>query len=379
MEQCQRAFSVTMDGRDAMDAGKDDAAVAYFDRAVATCPSDALAWRYRGEAYARLNETELAILDLRRAIAIGLDERAHKRAVDLLAKLETPPGPPPDRVEVAEASPQEPAETEPADSPTDESTAEPPPAPAAAEPAAQPPAADAVEPDLPEFDVIPAAGEPASSYHGPVSDAVRQSVQEIFDKDADTRIAASTGLLVDKYSMQQAVPLAVESAYGQIENTAGLTNTLRLLRNAAPATLQADSVNIHLLLERASTQGPEISALADQVRAAKSPVVSIHIGSEEQRKVAERLEEVFLEHDFFMAGIENVAGRAALPEQAEVRTLGSGSRGATELLVAALRQAGFENPRTVTLKGSAHANDTYEVWLDARTCVAPERISAICR
>ena len=86
-KRCTEAFVHTDTGVQRLQDGSTEQAIIQLTRAIDLCNSSALAYRYRGEAYARLNDYDLASADLRRALALGLEPHASKRATQLLATI----------------------------------------------------------------------------------------------------------------------------------------------------------------------------------------------------------------------------------------------------------------------------------------------------
>jgi hypothetical protein len=86
-KRCNEAFGRTDAGVQRLLEGSTEQAIDFFTEAIRLCNSRALPYRYRGEAYARLNDYELAAADINRALALGLEDHAKRRATELLAKI----------------------------------------------------------------------------------------------------------------------------------------------------------------------------------------------------------------------------------------------------------------------------------------------------
>ena len=131
----------------------------------------------------------------------------------------------------------------------------------------------------------------------------------MFAPDKETRIAATTSLVLDAQRAATAVPAALRTAGDQIANPSGIVNTLVLLQSAGPKVLHQHRDEIDRLLTRAERNGPETAALAAKVRAALSPLVYIQIGSEAQQTVARRLRSALQTNGFEVPAVENVRRR----------------------------------------------------------------------
>jgi hypothetical protein len=201
----------------------------------------------------------------------------------------------------------------------------------------------------------------------------------LFAADKDTRIAATTALLLDAQHVAAAVPLAVRTANEQITNASGVINTLVLLQSAGPAVLRQHRDEIERLLTRAEPNGSQTAELVTRVRAALTPLVYIQIASDAQTALGERLKRELQANGFEAPAIENVAAKAAVPRaDPEVRVHGASGRGAAQIIGATVQQLTNASPKIVSISKVAPKRDTYEVWLDQQTCVDPQHRPPAC-
>lgn len=389
--RCTDAFVRTDAGLQRLLEGSAEQAIDHFTEAIRMCGSRGLPYRYRGEAYARLNAFALAVTDLERALSLGLEGYGQQRAEDLLRTLTA--------AQAAGALPIEQADTEaemaPHDPVVDASSSSggrpgDPPLSGAPPPPAPPPPSAAPGPGRPSgrppaatgrgsTAVAPRAAGAAPDTPSEVDDGIRQRVSRMFTGDKDARIEATTAFALDPKQAAGAVPLAVQTALQQPDNKSGVINTLVLLRAVGPAELRRHAAAIERLLERAPANGPQTAALAQRVRAALSPRVYIHITDPAQQALAARLRRQLEARGFEVVSVENVGGAAAGVPRAtpEVRLHGDSARGGAQAIGAALQEAAGVTPRLLTIRKAAPPRDTYEIWLDVRTCV--ERQAAACR
>jgi len=355
--RCNASYQVTMSGVDRLQNGDTDQAIDELTRAIEMCDSRGLPYRYRGEAYARMNDYDLAAADLQRALALGLEGRGTKRVKALLVTIAD--------AERKSAAPA-PA-TEHVSGPSQPQTTGTPPAP-------PPPV---VEGGRPAGSTAGGGGEPhpggaPGPVQGiPVPDSDTQAaVFTMFSQDKDARIEATTSLVVDARRAAAAVPLATKTATEQADNESGVINTLVLLQSAGPAALKQNRAAIEALLARAAQNGPQSAELAGKVRAAMDPLVYIQIGSEAQRPLVERLRKDLQARGFDAPGIENVTKKnLAIPASVpEVRVLGSSGRGAAQIVASAMKALGLPTPRILPVSRATPPRDTYEVWIDRATC-----------
>ena len=261
----------------------------------------------------------------------------------------------------------------------------------AAEPAPRPspvfeaprPDAGAVRPAAPARAVATARPAPLPRLPAPElrQREVDAHVAALFDAQAQTRLSAATALALDPAMLSDAVPLALQRANhalaqqpGDPAELAGATNTLQLLLNASPATLQANRDALLALLDQAAPLGDnlratadKLRALADQARSAAPPVAYIQIASETQRKLADALALRIREAGYTVPAVENVGARA--PSRSEVRVHGASLQGWGRWLDKIVGEFSGETVRASTLRTTRPRTDTFEIWLDKDLCV----------
>ena len=356
-KRCTEAFVHTDTGVQRLQDGSTEQAIIQLTRAIDLCDSSALPYRYRGEAYARLNDYDLASADLRRALALGLEPHASKRATQLLATIETAQQKGAVAVATIDAT----------HVPGGASGGPANPSPSAAAGAAPPSGSGAPKP-APDGAV---AGTPQPTPPpSPPDAATSAAVANMFAADKDARIEATTSLLVDARRVAAAVPLAVRAATAQADNESGVINTLVLLQSAGPTVLRQQRDAIEALLTRAERNGPQTAELVAKVRAAMNPVVYIQLGGEKQRALADRLRRELQARGFEVPGLEDVSTKnVTVPATPEVRVHGASGRGAAQLIASIVQDLAEATPRILSITRAAPKRDTYEIWLDRRTCV----------
>lgn len=352
-KQCNEAFARTNTGVEKLQDGNTEQAIDFFTEAIRMCSVQALAFRYRGEAYARLNDYPPAIADLDVALTLGLEEYAKKRVTELLAKIDEAQ----QKGAIAVASPPVPL---------------PSPPPPTARPGQSSPAAT----PAPAVDRPPL--EPSPPLRSPSAETER-AIKNMFAPDKDTRIAATTSLVLDPARAASAVPLALQTANAQFTNESGVINTLVVLQAAGPAALQQQHDDVEQLLTRAERNGPQTKELVAKVRAAFNPIVYIQIGSEAQRALAVHLTRELVANGFEAAGVENVSTKADVPAATpEIRVQGTSGRGAAQIIGGVVQRLTTTPPKILSLARLTPKRDTYELWLDKRTCVDPQRRPPAC-
>jgi hypothetical protein len=389
-KRCNAAFVTTDNGVQRLQEGNTEQAIDFFTEAIRMCGTRGPTYRYRGEAYARLNDYPLAVADLERALELGLEGHSHRRATELLARLTAlqQAGAIPVAVASGDDEAVAPggssAVAERAGPPRDTGTpaggpstgasggSPPPPMPA---PAGQPkprPLPPGAKPPLPDTAIArPSPVEPDPE--------VQRGVRGMFGADRDTRIDATTSLMLDPGRIPAAVPLAVQTALDQITNADGVINTLVLLQSAGPAVLQQNRAAIERLLARAEVNGPETRNHIAKVRAAMAPIVYVHVAGAAQLGLGERLRQAIAAQGFEAPPVDNVEGRRGVPQATpEIRIhRGSGGR-AAQVIGRTLQNLVQLSPRILTIRDADPKRDTYEVWLDERTCVAGDRRPGAC-
>ncbi|EHR73537.1 hypothetical protein BurJ1DRAFT_4751 [Burkholderiales bacterium JOSHI_001] len=213
--------------------------------------------------------------------------------------------------------------------------------------------------------------------------ALLAGVARMFDANADTRVQATQALEADSANLSEVVPLAVdqalktlETAGAKVDNTvaSGVINTLVLLQAASPETLRANGPPIADLLERAAALGPVSAGRAKAVaarvaQAAKlRPQVFIQYAGTAQRPLALALQRKLQGLKYDVPGIEDVSGKATLPQRPEVRSLGASDRLLSTEVSVESALVMEQTPAYVSLPQRVD-NDRYELWLDADACV----------
>jgi hypothetical protein len=100
----------------------------------------------------------------------------------------------------------------------------------------------------------------------------KQLVEQMFDEDKSTRIAATTQLIREGSADPKLIPLAldranVEQNKGNQRNNSGIINTIVLLQNIKPELLKQYETEIVAFLERAKDNGPQTADLVSNVYA----------------------------------------------------------------------------------------------------------------
>jgi len=379
--RCNDSFVRVNDGVDKLQEGNSEQAIDFFTDAIRMCRSNALAYRYRGQAYARLNDYPLAIADLQVALRLGLEGHAARRVSELLAQI--------DAAQKGGALPVTTA------APGDTAVPHGPQAVARGTPVSEPATSGgsrAAHPgDAGGRSTATAIGRVGTSTRPPVASAppagpssqpdaaTRDAVSNMFATDADTRIGATTSLLVDAKHVSAAVPLAIRTANEQPRNASGVINTLVLLQSAGPLGLQQHRAEIEQLFARVEGNGPQTADLVARVRAAMRPVVFIQIAADAQRALAERLKTTLASNGFDVPGIENVGGKSDVPAAApQVRLQGRSGRAAAQQIAETVHELTGLTPLIQTISKASPKVDTYEVWLDRGTCINQAHRPAAC-
>jgi tetratricopeptide (TPR) repeat protein len=216
------------------------------------------------------------------------------------------------------------------------------------------------------------------------SDVLASSVQALFSLDAETRISATTRLVLEPQLLSDAVPLAVQQALQALQNnptelptrqSAGVINTLVLLQNALAATLQSNRPAIEQLLalaeplnEATQVQARKLRGLLEQA-SARGPVAHIQITSEAQRPVARALAERLQTFGYQPPFIERINGSRA-PAQTQLRVQGKSERSHARWIAKLVGNLVGTPIDTLNLRNAQPTTDTYEIWL-ARDLCAP--------
>lgn len=339
-------------------------------------PDHARARYYLAHVYAQLGQTTDAsrAFDLALKHEDSLDEGqradAHKQLVALSAVSEPAP--------IARAA----ASTEPAPAAAAPGPAPPPP------PGAEPKPSGATTPAEPPISKQPPRLEPPPARVAQLS----AQIEGLFDENKETRITATTSLVVDPEALSDAAPLAIAKALAVLRGSgsalsessaSGVVNTLVLLQSVLPGTLQAQRGAVEELLSAARPVGDYTKQQADKVAAslklaaAQRPVVYIQIASEAQRAIADTLVQRFRSFGYEVPGVEVVGNRA--PERTQVRVQGKSERGYARWIARGLAQIAGAPSVISTLRNARPKTDTYEIWLDRDLCAPSGKMVEGCK
>jgi len=236
--------------------------------------------------------------------------------------------------------------------------------------------------------------EPAERHSLPPNAAalakLNATVEQMFSPTKDVRLAATTSLIVDPDIVSDAVPLGVRRALQAQRNgvpndpaeLSGVINVLVLLQSATPGTLALHGDEIGRLLDAAKNNGPQTMALATPLAATlakaqtQSPVVFMQITSEAQRKLANALAARLRAAGYRVPAAEVVGTRA--PARTEIRVHGRSDRSLARWMVKVGQELTGTPIAIQTLRNVKPKEDTFEIWLDAALCVAPDRRPTAC-
>ncbi len=224
--------------------------------------------------------------------------------------------------------------------------------------------------------------------------ALMKSVEGLFDANKETRITATTSLVLDPLALSDAVPFAVNKALQVLKGeggaaglsasaSSGVVNTLVLLQSALPGTLQVNRVAIEQLVDAAAPLGDYTAQQAGKVRglltaaAARHPLAYIQIANEGQRPIAEALALKMRSFGYEAPGIELVADRA--PETTQVRVQGKSDRSYARWVRKAVADAVDASPAVSALRNARPGVDTYEIWFGRQLCAPGGRVLAGCK
>lgn len=196
------------------------------------------------------------------------------------------------------------------------------------------------------------------------SEAFRQRATETLKESVATQVAALVA--------QTSVPAAADPASERPaeEPSVLLVATARedagLTRKAATLLANATPERVEQTLE----------TLPESIARKVPPRVYLHIAEESQRPTAQALQTALIEAGFVVPGIQNVAGKAYVPPQSEVRFFASGAR--TEEIARKITAIAFdqklvrrglklspEKPSARDLKISTDLTSHFEVWFAA--------------
>lgn len=209
--------------------------------------------------------------------------------------------------------------------------------------------------------------------------ALTRRVDRLFGNDKDDRVAATRELLADGDAFSDAITLALPRALRITQpsrlpmtdaRASGVVNTLVLLQQALPATLNSHRAQIEQLLAGVPRIGGETQKQAEPVAArlkaaaGRRPLLYVQIASEMQRAPAQALLAELPAARFNVQPMELRTKEA--PSRPELRIVGLSDRATARpwALAKSLPMLGIR-PRAK----APPDNDTYEVWLDAAWCV----------
>ena len=219
-----------------------------------------------------------------------------------------------------------------------------------------------------------------------------KSVDGLFDANKETRITATTSLVLDPQALSDAMPIAVARAVQVASGgpsgmnaaaSSGVVNTLVLLQSALPGTLQVNRAAIEELLAAALPLGDYTALQAGKVRellkqsAARHPLAYIQIANEAQRPIAEALALKLRSFGYEAPGIELVGERA--PEVTQLRVQGKSDRSYARWVKKVLAEAVDAQPAVSALRNAKPGVDTYEIWLGRQLCAPGGRVLATCK
>ena len=364
-----RAQALTAQGIDKFEAKLFDPARFLFNQALEADDRYAPALFYRAQVLVQSGAPPEAAHDLRQTLKLrhGLDGAQLRDAERWLADLagDAAEPAPVSRVAAAPAPPPPPA---PAAPPGDVAAAAPPPASTAAAP--------------PRPLSVPLAGAERARLDA--------KVEQMFSASKDTRIRATTELIVDAAATSDAVPSALQRAL-QAERgdaradpaiLAGVINVLTLLLSSMPATLSQQEAEIRKLLQRAKDNGPQTADLVARVGAALDaagrtmPIAYLQIASDGQRKLAERIAVRLRTRGYRVPAIETVGDRA--PAQTEIRVHGRSDQGLARWMGQIVEDAVAGTVRVHTLAKVQPKVDTFEIWTARGLCTDPRQRPPAC-
>lgn len=207
------------------------------------------------------------------------------------------------------------------------------------------------------------------------------SVEGMFGENKESRISATTSLVLDPQALSDAVPLAVNRALQVLQGgparlgvsaSSGVVNTLVLLQSALPGTLQVNRPAIEQLLDAAEPLGDYTGKQAGKVRAllkqaaTRHPLAYIQIANDAQRPIAEALATKLRIFGYEAPGIELVGERA--PEVTQLRVQGKSDRSYTRWVSKAVAEAVNAQPAISGLRNAKPSTDTYEIWFGRQLC-----------
>ena len=375
----ERAQELTAQGIDKFEARLFVQARFLFNQALEADDAYAPASFYLAQVLIQDGAPQEAAANLRLALKLkhGLDggqlRDAERWLTDLAAGASDPA--PVKRVALAEAAP--PAATRPPSPPT-----------AIAKPA--PPASVTLPPSGALLSKLGGAERRSLPLTGAALDQLKTKIEQMFSPSKEARLAATTGLIVDANTASDAVPPGVQRALQAQRNgtpkdpaeLAGVINVLTLLQSATPSTLALHAAEIRRLLDAARRNGPQTAELVASVAAAldhaekQLPLVYIQIATESQRALANALAARLRGAAYRVPAAEVVGTRA--PARTEIRVQGRSDQSLARWMAKAAGEIAGAPVEVKTLRNAKPKVDTFEIWLDAALCVAPDRRPAAC-
>jgi TIR domain/TPR repeat len=260
-------------------------------------------------------------------------------------------------------------------------------APAAAAPPVAIVAAAAPPAPAPAAPRAPARIAPPEANVAPLA----KSVEALFDDNKESRIGATTSLVLDPQALSDAIPFAVDKALQVLKTNpackgagaSGVLGTLVLLQSALPGTLQVNRVAIEQLIAAAEPLGDYTAQQANKVREllkqapTHKPVAYIQIANEAQRPIAEALAVKLRAFSYEVPAFELVGARA--PEVTQLRVQGKSDRSYARWVRKAVGDAIDAQPLVSALRNAKPGTDTYEIWFGRQLCAPGGRWVAGCK
>ncbi|HEY6247700.1 MAG TPA: toll/interleukin-1 receptor domain-containing protein [Pyrinomonadaceae bacterium] len=186
--------------------GNQAAAVLQFNEAISECPEYADAYFWRAQSFVALQQNQKAVADFKKVVEITTDADTRQKAEKFIADIENP----------------RPTPTTPVSENTNKTNTN---------------------------------GSNVNSSNTGGSNV--KQVNEMFEPDRSTRIAATTRLIIDRKNDSATVQLSVRAALANPQNKSGVINTLVYLENVSPALLKQNKSEIEKLLAAAKDNGPQ--------------------------------------------------------------------------------------------------------------------------
>lgn len=223
------------------------------------------------------------------------------------------------------------------------------------------------------------ADEPIAGLSPKAQAALAAKLDRMFGNDKPDRIAATQEIARDPELFSDAITLAVPRALRIVQpsrlpmtdaRASAVVNTLVLLQQATPATLNRLRDGITKLLEGAAGLGPETAKQAELVRsrlqaaAGKKPTIYVQLADESQRAAVQAMLATLPAGAFDIPRFE--LRPKEVPSRAELRMVDFSDR-ATARQFSAGRGLSLAGIRSKA-KQAATDKDVYELWVDAGLC-----------